>query len=147
MTPPVRMILEWLDEWQDICRETAAFVATASRVDASTVAAQSLDRVRNRIVKELGRQQSDQATRLQQQVTKTLKGQFAEASSRILDTETRLTETLHRRQEEHAVALQKELKAGLQAQTTETGRRLAKGPPSSWRVTPPVQIKWQDILP
>ena len=115
-----------VDQWRDICRETAAFVAAASRVDASTVAAQSLDRVRNRIVKELGRQQSDQATRLQQQVTKTLKGQFAEASSRILDTETRLTETLHRRQEEHAVALQKELKAGLQAQTTETGRRLAE---------------------
>ena len=108
----------WLEEWRGVCRETATFVAAASRVDASSVAAQSLDRTRNRIVEELGRQQSDQATRLQQQVAKTLKDQFAETSDRILNTETRLAETLHRRQEE--------LKGGLQAQIAETGRRLAE---------------------
>ncbi|MDE0001832.1 MAG: glycosyltransferase [Rhodospirillaceae bacterium] len=115
-----------MDQWQDVCRETAAFVAAASRVDASTVAAQSLDRVKDRIVDELGRRQADQATRLQRQVTKTLKDQFTEASNRILDTETRLTETLRRSQGEHAAALQKELKAGLKAKSTETGQRIAE---------------------
>ena len=115
-----------LGEWRAVCRETAAFVAAASRVDASTVAARSLDRVSNRIVEELGRRQSDQSARLQQQVAKTLQDQFGEVSGRILDTETRLTEALDRRQGEQAVALQQELKAGLQAQSTETGRRLAE---------------------
>ena len=122
-----------LREWQEICNETAAFVAAASRVDASTVAARSLDQVRNRIVEELGRQQSDQATRLQQQVSTTLKEQFSEVSNRILDTETRLAETLQRRhekqerrQEEHTAVLQKDFEAGLQAQSAEAGRRLVE---------------------
>ena len=115
-----------LDEWQAVCHETAAFVAATTRVDASTVAAQSLDRVSKQVVRELGRQQQDQATRLQQQVTKTFKGQFAETTNRIADAETRITETSHRRQEEHTVALQKELEVGLRAQTAETSRRITE---------------------
>ena len=110
---------QWLGEWQDICRETAAFVAAASRVDASTVAAQSLDRVRNRIVEELGRQQSDQTTRLQQQVTKTLQEQFDQVSGRIVDSETRLAETLRQRQEELG-RQQSDQTTRLQQQVTKT---------------------------
>ena len=113
-------------KWQAVCRETAVFVAAASRVDASTVAAQSLDRVRSQIVEELGREQTDQATRLQQQVKETLQEQFAEVSDRIVDTETRLDETLRQRQQEHTAALQKEFETGLQAQSAETGRRLVE---------------------
>ena len=113
-------------EWQAVCRETALFVAAASRVDASTVASQSLDRASNRIVEELGRQQTDQATRLQQQVQETLQDQFTEVSGRIADTETRLAETLRQRQQEHTAALQKEFEAALQAQSAETGRRLVE---------------------
>ena len=117
----------WLGEWRDICRESAAFVAAASRVDAATVAAQSLDQVRNRIVEELGRQQSDQATRLQQQLKETLQEQFAEVSSRIVDTEARLAEVQKQRQDEHSTALQREFEVGLQAlqgQFVETNSRI-----------------------
>ncbi len=135
----------FLVEWQAVCRETAAFVAAASRVDASTVAAKSLDRVRIGIEDELGRQQLEQTTRLQQQLTETLQHQFGELSTRILDTETRLNETLQKRQEElhqtlqmrqeelnqtlhrHQETLhnrQQELHALLQEQSAETGRRI-----------------------
>ena len=115
---------QWLGEWQDIRRETAAFAAAASRVDASTVAAQSLDRVRQGIVEELGRQQQHQTTRLQQQVTKTLQDQFVETSNRIVDAETRLAEVQKQRQEEHSTELQRQFEAGLQAQFAETTRRI-----------------------
>ena len=86
-TPPARKIrISWANGKPSVVKPPIS----SPRLPGSTRLPSplgALDRVSNRIVEELERQQSGQATRLQQQVTKTLQDQFDEVSSRMLDTE------------------------------------------------------------
>ena len=115
-----------LDEWQAVCRETAAFVAATTRIDASTVAAQSLDRVSQRIVRELGRQQHDQATSLQKELEVGLRAQTSETDRRILELQG-LHEATIREQARETDRRMLELQGlhdAMREQVMETGRRI-----------------------
>ena len=99
-------------EWDDAYGELAKFMASAFRVDVSTLAERGLHEAEARIGRELQERQAEGISELQGQVTETLQEQFAALSGRIDETESRLR---REQQEGHTAGL-----AGLQEQVSGT---------------------------
>ena len=117
---------QFLTQWEEVRRETALFSEVAFRLTASTLAERGFDEVHRRLLTELGRQQSSNASGLQKQVAETLREQYAETGRRIEQSESRLGEAQRAGQAALGAGLQKQFGETLREQHAETGRRMGE---------------------